>query len=153
MAQDIESTQSETAERLERPRVEALDRVLGHPFKVLDDGFVRVIDYMGSDESIVQAARVSYGKGTKQLHEDRGLIRYLMRHRHTTPFEMCEIKLHVRVPMDCWRQWVRHRTASVNEYSARYSVAIDSMQKTSPEEWRFQANGNKQGSEKRLDPS
>src|SRR5678809_426497 len=145
MAQDIESTQSETAERLERPRVEALDRVLGHPFKVLDDGFVRVVDYMGADESIVQAARVSYGAGTKRIHEDRGLIRYLLRHRHTTPFEMCEIKLHVRVPMDCWRQWIRHRTASVNEYSTRYSQAIDGAQPVSPGQWRSQSKDNKQG--------
>jgi thymidylate synthase (FAD) len=146
MAQDIESTQSETAEHLERPRVEALDRILGTPFKVLDDGFVRVVDYMGSDESIVQAARVSYGKGTKKIHEDRGLIRYLMRHRHTTPYEMCEIKLHVRVPMDAWRQWIRHRTANINEYSTRYSVAIDSAQTTTAKEWRMQSAGNRQGS-------
>ncbi|MCH7549709.1 MAG: FAD-dependent thymidylate synthase, partial [Candidatus Krumholzibacteriota bacterium] len=100
-------------ESLRRPVVPELDEVLGVPMKVLDDGFVRVVDYMGSDESIVQAARVSYGAGTKKVTEDRGLIRYLMRHRHTTPFEMCEIKLHVRVPMDCWRQWIRHRTANV----------------------------------------
>jgi thymidylate synthase (FAD) len=133
-------------ESLTRPVVPALDEVLGKPFKVLDDGFIRVIDYMGSDESIVQAARVSYGKGTKKVHEDRGLIRYLMRHHHTTPFEMCEIKFHVRVPMDCWRQWIRHRTANVNEYSTRYSVAIDSAQTTSEAEWRLQATGNRQGS-------
>ncbi|MCI0449241.1 MAG: FAD-dependent thymidylate synthase [Chlorobi bacterium] len=133
-------------ESLERPRVAALDEVLGKPFKVLDDGFVRLVDYMGSDESIVQSARVSYGKGTKKVHEDRGLIRYLMRNHHTTPFEMCEIKLHVRVPMDCWRQWIRHRTANVNEYSTRYSVAIDSAQTTPEDEWRFQAQGNRQGS-------
>jgi len=132
--------------RIERVQVEALNQILGIPFKVLDDGFVRVIDYMGSDESIVQAARVSYGKGTKRVHEDRGLIRYLMRHRHTTPFEMCELKLHVRVPMDCWRQWIRHRTASVNEYSTRYSEAIDAAQATSENEWREQAVGNRQGS-------
>ncbi|HYB99779.1 MAG TPA: FAD-dependent thymidylate synthase [Candidatus Limnocylindrales bacterium] len=106
---------SEEASRVERPVVEALDSILGVPFKVLDDGFVRVIDYMGADESIVQAARVSYGRGTKKVHEDRGLIRYLMRHWHTTPFEMCDIKLHVRVPMDCWRQWIRHRTACLAE--------------------------------------
>jgi thymidylate synthase (FAD) len=135
-----------TAERLERPRVEALERVLGEPLKVLDDGFVRVVDYMGADESIVQAARVSYGKGTKKVQEDRGLIRYLMRHRHTTPFEMCEIKLHVRVPMDAWRQWIRHRSASVNEYSTRYSIAIDAAQTTPPGEWRTQSGGNRQGS-------
>src|SRR5580765_6631878 len=123
-----------------------LDRVLGTRFRVLDDGFVRVVDYMGTDESIVQAARVSYGTGTKKVHEDRGLIRYLMRHRHTTPFEMCELKLHARVPMDCWRQWIRHRTANVNEYSTRYSVAIDSAQTTSDDEWRMQSSGNRQGS-------
>lgn len=113
---------------------------------VLDDGFVRVVDYMGTDSSIVQAARVSYGDGTKKMSEDEALIRYLMRHYHTTPFEMCEIKFHVRVPMDCWRQWVRHRTASVNEYSTRYSFAIDSNQKTSQTEWRLQSSVNKQGS-------
>jgi thymidylate synthase (FAD) len=138
---------------LERPRVAALDAILGKPFKVLDDGFVRVVDYMGSDESIVQAARVSYGSGTKRIHEDRGLIRYLMRHRHTTPFEMCEIKFHVRVPMDCWRQQIRHRTFSVNEYSTRYSVAIDSAQRTAPGEWRLQSKKNKQGSEEYMDPA
>lgn len=141
-----EAPKNPVLESLERPRVDALDKVLGTPFKVLDDGFIRVIDYMGSDESIVQAARVSYGKGTKKVHEDRGLIRYLMRHHHTTPFEMCEIKFHVRVPMDCWRQWIRHRTANVNEYSTRYSVAIDSAQTTTNEEWRIQATGNRQGS-------
>lgn len=134
-------------ELLKRPFVKELDEILGKPFKVLDDGFVRVIDYMGSDESIVQAARVSYGKGTKKIHEDRGLIRYLMRHHHTTPFEMCEIKFHLRVPMDTWRQWIRHRTANVNEYSTRYSIAIDSAQKTNESDWRMQASGNRQGSE------
>lgn len=138
-------------DRLERARVAEVDEILGIPFKVLDDGFVRIVDYMGSDDSIVQAARVSYGSGTKKVHEDRGLIRYLMRHRHTTPFEMCEIKLHVRVPMDCWRQWIRHRTANVNEYSTRYSVAIDAAQKTAPSEWREQASSNKQGSTGLLD--
>ena len=136
---------------LPRTSVPVLDGVLGVPFKVLDDGFVRVMDYMGSDESIVQAARISYGKGTKKVHEDRGLIRYLMRHRHTTPIEMCEIKLHVRVPMDCWRQWIRHRTANVNEYSTRYSEAIDAAQETAPSEWRQQSKGNRQGSGNCLD--
>ena len=139
------------AESLERPRSIELDEILGKPFKVLDDGFVRVVDYMGADESIVQAARVSYGKGTKRVHEDRGLVRYLMRNRHTTPFEMCEIKLHVRVPMDCWRQWIRHRTANVNEYSTRYSEAIDAAQATAADAWRKQAMGNRQGSEGLLD--
>ncbi|HEX2568004.1 MAG TPA: FAD-dependent thymidylate synthase [Polyangia bacterium] len=133
-------------EGLERPRVPELDPILGHRFGVLDDGFVRVVDYMGSDASIVQAARVSYGKGTKTVHEDRGLIRYLMRHRHTTPFEMCEIKLHVRVPMDIWRQWIRHRTANVNEYSTRYSIAIDAATRTAPDAWRLQSQVNQQGS-------
>lgn len=138
---------AETGEAaLERERVPALDAVLGQRFPVLDDGFVRVVDYMGSDAAIVQAARVSYGRGTKQVHEDRGLIRYLMRHDHTTPFEMCEIKLHVRVPMDCWRQWIRHRTANVNEYSTRYSQAIDAAQHTGPEEWRGQSSTGRQGS-------
>ncbi len=122
-------------------------------FNVLDDGFIRVVDLMGDDSAIVQAARVSYGKGTKKVSDDRGLIRYLMRHRHTTPFEMCEIKLHVRVPMDAWRQWIRHRTANVNEYSTRYSVAIDSALKTPPDKWRLQSKGNKQGSGDFLDPA
>lgn len=131
---------------LERTRVDALDAILGKTFRVLDDGFVRVTDYMGSDSSIVQAARVSYGTGTKQVHQDRGLIRYLMRHAHTTPFEMCELKLHLRVPMDCWRQWIRHRTANVNEYSTRYSIAIDAAQKTASDEWRAQSVQNRQGS-------
>lgn len=134
-------------EKLEKIKVPQLDEVLGHKFKVLDDGFVRVVDYMGGDESIVQAARVSYGKGTKKVSEDRGLIRYLLRNHHTTPFEMCEIKFHVRVPMDAWRQWIRHRTANVNEYSTRYSIAIDASQKTGVDEWRIQAKDNKQGSE------
>jgi thymidylate synthase (FAD) len=133
--------------------VAALDDVLGKKLSVLDDGFVRLVDYMGDDSSIVQAARVSYGKGTKQVSEDRGLIRYLMRHRHTTPFEMCEIKLHVRVPMDCWRQWIRHRTANVNEYSTRYSIAIDAAKATKPDEWRSQGFINRQGSEGNLDRS
>jgi thymidylate synthase (FAD) len=134
------------AERLTRPRVESLDAVLGVAFPVLDDGFVRVVDYMGDDASVVQAARVSYGTGTKRVHEDRGLIRYLLRHAHTTPFEMCEIKLHVRVPMDAWRQWIRHRTANVNEYSTRYSVAIDAAQRTPADKWRRQSADNRQGS-------
>lgn len=119
--------------------------------KVLDDGFVRVVDVMGDDSSIVQAARISYGKGTKKVSEDRSLIRYLMRKRHSTPFEMCEIKLHVRVPMDCWRQWIRHRTANVNEYSTRYSEAIDAVRTTRPNEWRSQSISNRQGSENLID--
>lgn len=129
---------SSTAERIDPLRWEK--------FSVLDDGFVCLVDCMGDDGSIVQAARVSYGAGTRQVSDDRTLIRYLLRHRHTTPFEMAEIKLLVRVPMDCWRQWIRHRTANVNEYSTRYSVAIDSAQTTPPDEWRTQATVNRQGS-------
>ena len=115
-------------------------------FSVLDDGFVCLVDIMGDDGSIVQAARVSYGEGTKKVSDDRTLIRYLLRHRHTTPFEMAEIKFLVRVPMDCWRQWVRHRTANINEYSTRYSLAIAAAQTTDPGEWRTQAESNRQGS-------
>jgi len=140
------------AERIARAVSPALEEILGETFPVLDDGFVRVVDYMGNDASVVQAARVSYGAGTRKVSEDRGLIRYLLRHRHTTPFEMCELKLHVRVPMDAWRQWIRHRTASVNEYSTRYSVAIDAMQATQPGRWRTQAQQNKQGSGDPVDP-
>lgn len=135
-----------TMEQLERLASPDLDRILGKEFPVLDSGFIRVVDYMGNDSAIVQAARVSYGKGTKKLNEDRGLIRYLMRHRHTTPFEMCELKLHVKVPMDHWRQWIRHRMASVNEYSTRYSEAIDAVAKTPQDKWRYQSGKNKQGS-------
>jgi thymidylate synthase (FAD) len=120
-------------------------------FPVLDDGFVCLVDVMGDDQSVVQAARVSYGEGTRKVSDDRGLIRYLMRHRHSTPFEMAELKLLVRVPMDCWRQWIRHRTANVNEYSTRYSLAIDAAQSTSPGEWRSQAQTNRQGSGDPLD--
>jgi thymidylate synthase (FAD) len=134
-----------------RPISEGLERLLGTPMPVLTGGFVRAVDYMGNDESVVQAARVSYGHGTRTLHEDRGLIRYLMRHRHTTPFEMCEVKFHVRAPMDTWRQWIRHRTANVNEYSTRYSIAIDEALTTEPTQWRLQAPKNKQGSQGFLD--
>jgi thymidylate synthase (FAD) len=105
-----------------RATVPALEEILYKPIPVLDHGFVRVIDYMGDDAAIVQAARVSYGKGTKKVSEDKGLINYLLRHRHTTPFEMCEIKFHVKLPIFVARQWIRHRTANVNEYSARYSI-------------------------------
>ena len=136
---------------INRASVSALDEILGKKFPVLDHGHVRVIDYMGNDAAIVQAARVSYGAGTKKVHEDRGLIRYLLRNAHTTPFEMCKLKLHIRVPMDCWRQWIRHRTASVNEYSTRYSEAISDQQTTQPGEWRLQTALNKQGSEGFID--
>ena len=127
-----------------RPTVPEMDEILGHTFPVLDKGFIRVIDYMGDDAAIVQAARVSYGDGTKSVSEDRGLIRYLMRHRHTSPFEMCEIKLHVRMPIFIARQWIRHRTANVNEYSGRYSVMTGD--RFEPPALRLQSAENKQGS-------
>ena len=115
-------------------------------FPVLNDGFVCLVDCMGDDAAVVQSARVSYGAGTKQVSDDESLIRYLLRHKHTTPFEMAELKFLVRVPMDCWRQWIRHRTASVNEYSTRYSEAIDSFHTTDPKDWRSQSTANRQGS-------
>jgi len=127
-------------------RADTIEEIRWKKIPILDDGFVCLVDVMGDDGSVVQAARVSYGEGTKKVSDDRTLIRYLLRHRHTTPFEMAEIKLLVRVPMDCWRQWIRHRTASVNEYSTRYSIAIDSSQHTPPDQWRTQAKGNRQGS-------
>lgn len=105
-----------------RVTVPSIEKLLYEHLPVLDHGFIRVIDYMGDDSAIVQAARVSYGKGTKQISQDKGLINYLMRHRHTTPFEMCDIKLHIKLPIFIARQWIRHRTASINEYSARYSI-------------------------------
>ncbi len=111
----------------------ALEEILYQAIPVLDHGFVRVIDYMGDDAAVVQAARVSYGKGTKKVSEDRGLIHYLMRHRHTTPFEMCEIKFHVKLPIFVARQWIRHRTANVNEYSARYSILDNEFYLPAPE--------------------
>lgn len=128
-------------------RAEVLKDLTWKKFPVLDDGFVCLVDVMGDDAAVAQAARVSYGEGTKTVNDDRGLIRYLMRHRHTTPFEMVEVKLLVRTPMDVWRQWIRHRTANVNEYSTRYSLAIDSAQKTEPDAWRAQAGTNRQGSD------
>lgn len=120
-------------------------------FPVLDDGYICLVDHMGNDYAIVQAARKSYDKDLKEAGlwqgaTDRNTLRFMMRLGHTSPFEMVEIKFLVRVPMDCWRQWIRHRTANVNEYSTRYTEAIDSQQTTSPEEWRLQATDNKQGS-------
>lgn len=112
---------------------------------VLDHGFVRVVDYMGDDGAIVQAARVSYGQGTRQARDDEGLIRYLMRHRHSTPFEMCEIKLHVKLPIFVARQWIRHRTANVNEYSARYSILDREFYVPAPEQLSAQSAANRQG--------
>ena len=112
---------------------------------MLDHGFVRVVDYMGDDAAVVQAARVSYGRGTKKVSEDRGLINYLMRHRHTTPFEMCEIKYHVKLPIFVARQWIRHRTANVNEYSARYSILDNEFYVPKPEHLAAQSAMNRQG--------
>lgn len=128
-----------------RPSVPALDAILGKELPALDYGFVRVVDYMGDDDAVVQSARVSYGKGTKQRSQDEGLIRYLMRHYHTTPFEMCEIKLHIKAPVFVARQWLRHRMASVNEYSARYSMMEDQFYIPEQENMRPQSVLNKQG--------
>ena len=128
-----------------RPTVEALEERLFTPTPVLDHGFVRVVDYMGDDSAIVQAARVSYGKGTKAVRADRGLILYLLRHRHTTPFEMCELKIHVKLPIFVARQWIRHRTANVNEYSARYSVLDREFYLPRHEDLAVQSDNNKQG--------
>jgi thymidylate synthase (FAD) len=128
-----------------RVTVPALEEILYEPIPVLDHGFVRVIDYMGDDAAIVQAARVSYGKGTKKLSDDAGLINYLLRHHHTTPFEMCEIKYHVKVPIFIARQWIRHRTANVNEYSARYSVLDREFYIPNVEQLATQSKQNHQG--------
>lgn len=123
----------------------ALEEILYEPIEVLDHGFLRVVDYMGDDSAIVQAARVSYGKGTKAVQNDAGLINYLMRHRHTTPFEMCEIKYHVKMPIFVARQWIRHRTANVNEYSARYSILDKEFYIPAPDDLAAQSTDNKQG--------
>jgi len=128
-----------------RATVLALEEILYEPRSVLDHGFVRVIDYMGDDGAIVQAARVSYGRGTRRVSEDQGLINYLMRQRHTTPFEMCEIKYHVKLPIFVARQWIRHRTANVNEYSARYSILDNEFYIPAPEHLAAQAQTNRQG--------
>jgi thymidylate synthase (FAD) len=128
-----------------RPTVPALEDMLYRAIPVLDHGFVRVIDYMGDDGAIVQAARVSYGRGTRRVSEDAGLIRYLMRHRHSTPFEMCEIKFHVKLPIFVARQWIRHRTANVNEYSARYSILDREFYLPAPEHLAAQSAVNRQG--------
>jgi thymidylate synthase (FAD) len=128
-----------------RPTVPALEAMLFEPIPVLDHGFIRVVDYMGDDGAVVQAARVSYGRGTRAANEDRGLIRYLMRHRHSTPFEMCEIKYHVKLPIFVARQWIRHRTANVNEYSARYSVMDREFYIPAPAHLAAQSAVNRQG--------
>ncbi|MFZ9870776.1 MAG: FAD-dependent thymidylate synthase [Candidatus Kapaibacteriota bacterium] len=124
---------------------EEVQALVGKEFPCLDKGFVRLIDVMGDDAAIVQAARVSYGSGTKKVHEDRGLIRYLMRHLHTTPFEMVEFKFHVKLPIFVARQWIRHRTANVNEYSGRYSEMKDEFYLPAPDQVRAQSDSNKQG--------
>lgn len=136
---------------LKRPNVPMLDAILGHAFDVLDHGHVRVIDYMGDDAAICQAARVSYGLGTKSRQDDEGLIRYLARHWHTTPFEMCEIKLHVKLPVFVARQWIRHRMANVNEYSARYSILDREFYIPAQDHLAKQATDNKQGRGEVLD--
>jgi thymidylate synthase (FAD) len=141
---EIAAQRARTAET-RRATVPALEALLFEPVPVLDHGFVRVIDYMGDDAAVVQAARVSYGRGTRRVSEDAGLIRYLMRHRHTTPFEMCEIKYHVKLPIFVARQWIRHRTANVNEYSARYSILDREFYLPAPEHLAAQSAVNRQG--------
>ena len=142
--EEIEALRSEKTKtsRVTAPELEA---VLYQPIEVLDHGFVRVIDYMGDDSSVVQSARVSYGKGTKKISNDKGLIKYLMRHRHSTPFEMCEIKFHIKLPIFIARQWIRHRTANVNEYSARYSILDKEFYIPSAENLAAQSQINNQG--------
>lgn len=135
----------DVAQKTYRAISPALEEILYHPINVLDHGFIRVIDYMGDDSAIVQAARVSYGKGTKKVNEDAGLINYLMRHRHSTPFEMCEIKFHVKLPIFVARQWIRHRTANVNEYSARYSILDREFYIPKAEQLAAQSKSNRQG--------
>lgn len=130
---------------MNRANSKAMDNLLGQEYKILNSGFIRVVDYMGNDEAIVQAARVSYGTGTKTRQEDSGLIRYLMRHHHSTPFEMLEIKLHVKLPLFVARQWIRHRTANVNEYSARYSILDREFYIPEADDIRTQSLTNKQG--------
>ena len=137
-----QQSQKYTTKRVTSPE---LEKILYEALPVLDHGFVRVVDYMGDDTSIVQAARVSYGKGTKKVSTDSGLIKYLMRHRHSTPFEMCEIKYHVKLPIFVARQWIRHRTANVNEYSARYSILDKEFYLPSKENLAVQSQSNRQG--------
>ncbi len=145
--EQIEEIKNQQSQNHQTKRVISpeLEKILYEAVPALDHGFVRVVDYMGDDTSIVQAARVSYGKGTTRVSEDRGLIRYLMRHRHSTPFEMCEIKLHVKLPMFIARQWIRHRTASINEYSARYSVLDKEFYIPEEKDLAVQSKSNKQG--------
>ena len=143
-AQELADQAQETF-KTKRATVPDLEEILYQPLPVLDHGFVRVVDYMGDDSAIVQSARVSYGKGTKKVSEDRGLINYLMRHWHTTPFEMCEIKFHVKLPIFVARQWIRHRTANVNEYSARYSIMDKEFYLPKLEHLAAQSTVNNQG--------
>ena len=137
-----QQSQENTTKRETSPE---LEEILYEVVPVLDHGFVRVVDYMGDDTSIVQSARVSYGKGTKKVSTDSGLIKYLMRHRHSTPFEMCEIKYHVKLPIFVARQWIRHRTANVNEYSARYSILDKEFYLPAKENLAAQSKNNRQG--------
>ena len=141
---EIEAARAQTRPTL-RAVSEGMEAHLYVAHEVLDHGFIRVIDYMGDDSAIVQAARVSYGAGTKHVQNDEGLIRYLMRHWHSTPFEMCEIKLHVKLPVFVARQWIRHRTANVNEYSARYSILDREFYIPQPEQLAAQSTVNNQG--------
>ncbi|TCZ64420.1 FAD-dependent thymidylate synthase [Roseicella aquatilis] len=142
--QEIEAARAAEG-RTRRPVAPGLEALLYQAIPVLDHGFLRVIDYMGDDAAVVQAARVSYGRGTRAANEDRGLIRYLMRHRHSTPFEMCEIKYHVKLPIFVARQWIRHRTSNVNEYSARYSILDREFYIPAPENLAAQSSVNRQG--------
>jgi len=141
---EIDAQRAQSAQT-RRATVPALEEMLFQALPVLDHGFVRVIDYMGDDGAVVQAARVSYGRGTRKVSEDAGLIRYLMRHRHSTPFEMCEIKYHVKLPIFVARQWIRHRTANVNEISARYSILDREFYLPAPEHLAAQSSVNRQG--------
>jgi thymidylate synthase (FAD) len=136
-----------------RATVPALEEILYMPRRVLDHGFIRVVDYMGDDAAVVQAARVSYGRGTRRVSEDRGLINYLMRHRHTTPFEMCEIKYHIKLPIFVARQWIRHRTANVNEYSARFSILDNEFYLPAIENLAAQTTTNGQGRGEVFEPA
>lgn len=145
MVLESQSQQSNEVYQTKRPTVDALEEILGQQFKVLDHGFVRVVDYMGNDAAIVQAARVSYGSGTKTLRQDQGLLDYLLKHDHSSPFEMCEIKFHIKLPIFIARQWIRHRTANVNEYSARYSILSKEFYIPNVEDIATQSKDNKQG--------
>jgi thymidylate synthase (FAD) len=142
--QEIEDQQSQS-NNTKRVIAPELEKILYEAIPILDHGFIRVVDYMGNDSSIVHAARVSYGKGTKKVNTDAGLIKYLMRHWHSTPFEMCEIKYHVKLPIFIARQWIRHRTANVNEYSARYSILDKEFYLPAPEHLAAQSKINRQG--------